>query len=79
MCGVAGIFNIDGAPVSPVVLGRMTDMLAHRGPDDRGTHVDGALGLGHRRLSIIDLSAAGHQPMATPDGRYVLSYNGEVY
>ena len=47
MCGVAGIFNLDGAPVSPVVLGRMTDMLTHRGPDDRGTHVDGGLGLGH--------------------------------
>lgn len=79
MCGVAGIFNLDGAPVSPVVLGRMTDMLTHRGPDDRGVHVDGALGLGHRRLSIIDLTAAGHQPIATPDGRFVLSYNGEVY
>ncbi len=79
MCGVTGILNLDGAPVSPVVLGRMTDLVAHRGPDDHGTHVDGALGLGHRRLSIIDLSTAGHQPMATPDGRYVLSYNGEVY
>jgi asparagine synthase (glutamine-hydrolysing) len=79
MCGVAGIFNLDGAPVSPVVLGRMTDMLTHRGPDDRGTHVDGTLGLGHRRLSIIDLTTAGHQPISTPDGRFVLSYNGEVY
>jgi len=57
----------------------MTDAIAHRGPDGEGQYVDGALGLGHRRLAIIDLSPAGHQPMATEDGRYVLSYNGEVY
>jgi len=53
--------------------------IAHRGPDDEGIWCSGSVGLGHRRLSIIDLSAAGHQPMLTPDGQGVLSYNGEVY
>jgi len=79
LCGVAGILNRTGEPVSPVVLKRMTDVIAHRGPDGEGFYIDGALGLGHRRLAIIDLSPAGHQPMATGDGRFVLSYNGEVY
>ena len=79
MCGIAGIFHIDGAPASNVLLKRMTDAIAHRGPDGEGHYVDGDLGLGHRRLAIIDLSEAGHQPMATEDGRYVIAYNGEVY
>ncbi len=79
MCGVAGIFNLDGAPASAVLLRRMTDAIAHRGPDGEGQHVDGACGLGHRRLSIIDLSPAGRQPMATADGGFVVSYNGELY
>jgi len=79
MCGIAGIVHIDGSPASPVLLRRMTDRIAHRGPDGEGQLVDGPLGLGHRRLAIIDLSDAGRQPMATPDGRYLLSYNGEVY
>ena len=79
MCGIAGILNLNGAPVSPVILRKMTDAIAHRGPDGEGHFVDGALGLGHRRLAIIDLSPAGHQPMATCSGSYVISYNGEVY
>ena len=79
MCGIAGIFHRDGAPASPVLLRRMTDAVKHRGPDGEGYYLDGNLGLGHRRLAIIDLSNAGHQPMATEDGRYVISYNGEVY
>lgn len=79
MCGIAGLFHTNGAPVSPVVLKRMTDVIAHRGPDGEGHYIDGGLGLGHRRLSIIDLSAAGRQPMASEDGRYVIVYNGEVY
>lgn len=79
MCGIAGIFHLDGAPVSPVVLRRMTDAIAHRGPDGEGFHIDSFVGLGHRRLAIIDLSTAGHQPMATADGSCVMVYNGEVY
>ena len=79
MCGITGMFNRHGAPASAVVLRRMTDAIKHRGPDGEGHYVDGPVGLGHRRLSIIDLSPAGHQPMMTRDGRYVISYNGEVY
>ena len=79
MCGVAGYLNLDHAPASARVVERMTDALAHRGPDDEGHFVEGPCALGHRRLSIIDLSSAGHQPMATPDGRFLISYNGELY
>jgi len=79
MCGIAGIVHLDGAPASPVLLKRMTDAIAHRGPDGEGQWVRSNVALGHRRLAIIDLSPAGHQPMITPDGRYVLTYNGEIY
>jgi asparagine synthase (glutamine-hydrolysing) len=79
MCGVAGILNFDRAPASARLVEAMTDAIVHRGPDDEGHFVEGPCALGHRRLSIIDLSAAGHQPMATPDGRFVISYNGELY
>ncbi len=61
------------------MLRKMTDAIAHRGPDGEGFYTDSFIGLGHRRLAIIDLSPAGHQPMITRDGQYVLSYNGEVY
>lgn len=79
MCGIAGIFNLNGAPVSTVILRRMTDAIIHRGPDGEGFYTDGFVGLGHRRLAIIDLSEAGHQPMITKNGQVVLSYNGEIY
>jgi len=79
MCGITGIIHLDGAPVSPVVLKQMTDAIAHRGPDGEGHWIDGNVGIGHRRLAIIDLSPAGHQPMISADQRYVLSYNGEIY
>lgn len=79
MCGVAGLLNLDGAPISPIVLKAMTDAVAHRGPDGEGHWIEENIGLGHRRLAIIDLSPAGHQPMISTDHRYVLSYNGEVY
>src|SRR5262249_26551083 len=79
MCGVTGFLNLDGAPASPVILKAMTDAIGHRGPDGEGHFIDGAFGLGHRRLAILDLSPTGHQPMLTPDGRYILSYNGEIY
>jgi len=79
MCGITGIFNLDGAPVSPVILGKMTDALVHRGPDGKGLYHDNFIGLGHRRLAIIDLSLAGRQPMISQDQQVALSYNGEVY
>ncbi|MFN8615238.1 MAG: asparagine synthase (glutamine-hydrolyzing) [Vampirovibrionales bacterium] len=84
MCGITGVFHRHGEPVSPVRLRRMTDAIAHRGPDGEGFYLDGGVGLGHRRLAIIDLSPAGHQPMIyAPEGQaeqpYVLCYNGEIY
>jgi len=79
MCGIVGILNLNGEPVSQVILRRMTDSIAHRGPDGEGFYINSFVGLGHRRLAIIDLSPAGHQPMATGDGNYILTYNGEVY
>ena len=79
MCGIAGIYNFDGAPASPVTVKAMTEAIAHRGPDGEGQFTDGPVALGHRRLSIIDLSDAAHQPMPSADGRLVITYNGEVY
>jgi asparagine synthase (glutamine-hydrolysing) len=84
MCGFVGILRFDGAPIEAGRLEVMRDTMIHRGPDDRGIFLGPAdakptVGLGHRRLSIIDLSAAGHQPMAIEDGRYVIVYNGEIY
>ncbi|MDX2085768.1 MAG: asparagine synthase (glutamine-hydrolyzing) [Candidatus Melainabacteria bacterium] len=79
MCGITGIFNTNGQPASAVLLRRMTDTIVHRGPDGEGYYVEGPVALGHRRLAIIDLSPAGHQPMMSPDGRFVLTFNGEVY
>jgi asparagine synthase (glutamine-hydrolysing) len=79
VCGIAGILRLDGEPASPDVLLRMTEVIAHRGPDGSGTHLDGPLGLGNRRLAILDLSEAGAQPMLNAAGDVALTYNGEVY
>src|SRR3954466_4523434 len=79
MCGIAGILNRDGAPADAALVQRMTDAIAHRGPDDEGVHAAGPVGLGNRRLAIIDPTPEGHQPMAMPDGRFTITYNGEVY
>jgi asparagine synthase (glutamine-hydrolysing) len=79
MCGITGLINLNGEPVSPLLIKRMTDAIAHRGPDGEGQWIEGNVGIGHRRLAIIDLSPAGHQPMISADHRYVLSYNGEIY
>lgn len=79
MCGITGIFNLNGEPCSSGVLRKMADAIIHRGPDGEGIYNDGFVGLGHRRLAIIDLSPAGHQPMISRDQQVVLSYNGEIY
>lgn len=79
MCGIAGYINLQGEPTSPVIIKRMTDEIVHRGPDGEGQWIEDNVALGHRRLAIIDLSPAGHQPMISTDHRYVLSYNGEIY
>jgi asparagine synthase (glutamine-hydrolysing) len=77
MCGITGLLRRD-APCDAGALTRMRDLVQHRGPDDAGNHLDGPVGLGHRRLSIIDLGT-GHQPMSTTDGRYTIVFNGEIY
>jgi asparagine synthase (glutamine-hydrolysing) len=82
MCGIAGLLAPDGAAVDgSTLVPAMLAHLAHRGPDDDGLWCDPGAGvwLGHRRLAVIDLSVEGHQPMASADGRYVVSYNGEIY
>lgn len=82
MCGIAGFLQTAAlAAEAGACIERMTRRIAHRGPDDVGHWLDPIAGiaLGHRRLSIIDLSAAGHQPMVSPSGRHVIVYNGEIY
>lgn len=81
MCGITGVWSFADFALSREALPRMTAAIAHRGPDDSGHWFDEAAGiaLGHRRLSIVDLSPAGHQPMASASGRYQLVFNGEVY
>ncbi len=80
MCGIVGRLNFEpGRPVDRELVRRMAEALAHRGPDDQGLHVQGPVGLGHRRLSILDLSPAGHQPMANDDGSVRIVFNGEIY
>jgi asparagine synthase (glutamine-hydrolysing) len=77
MCGIAGVLS--SGRVDSLLMRRMIASLRHRGPDDEGIWIDAGVGLGHRRLSIIDLSAAGHQPMISHSERYVLTFNGEIY
>src|SRR5262245_27911589 len=79
MCGICGkIYRDPARRVEPDLLRRMADAIAHRGPDSAGYHLEGAVGLGHRRLSIIDLSA-GDQPMYNEDRSLVAIFNGEIY
>ncbi len=79
MCGIAGILKLDPrARVEEERLRKMCDSIRHRGPDDAGVWIDGPIGLGHRRLSIVDV-AAGHQPMHNQDGQVWITFNGEIY
>ena len=79
MCGINGILNFNNKSVDNNQLIKMRDVLEHRGPDDAGLFIDKNIGLGHRRLSIIDTSPAGHQPFYSENGRYILVFNGEIY
>jgi asparagine synthase (glutamine-hydrolysing) len=79
MCGIAGMVCRDDSLPDKGLLQRMTAAVAHRGPDGEGMWMAPGVGLGHRRLAIVDLSPTGRQPMHSPDGRYAMSYNGEVY
>jgi asparagine synthase (glutamine-hydrolysing) len=79
MCGIVAVWQRDGRPCRPEPVLAMRDSMIHRGPDDAGLHIDGTVGLAHRRLSIVDLSRAGHQPMSNEDGSIWLVFNGEIY
>lgn len=81
MCGIAGIWNLGNLPVDPETLKRFTDSLQHRGPDGNGFYIDAdnTIGLGHRRLAILDLSPSGRQPMSYAAERYWITFNGEIY
>tara|TARA_Y100000589_G_C27197767_1_gene647750 strand:+ start:1803 stop:3677 length:1875 start_codon:yes stop_codon:yes gene_type:complete len=79
MCGIAGLINLGGENVSQTTMKMMTDAIAHRGPDGEGHWIKDNIGLGHRRLAIIDLTESGKQPMISRDNRFVLVFNGEIY
>ncbi|MCU0949496.1 MAG: asparagine synthase (glutamine-hydrolyzing) [Burkholderiaceae bacterium] len=79
MCGFVAIMSVPGSSPDRQLLARMTELIAHRGPDDCGYFVEGQVGLGFRRLSILDLAASGHQPMLSDDERHVIVFNGEIY
>ncbi|HYV03971.1 MAG TPA: asparagine synthetase B, partial [Blastocatellia bacterium] len=79
MCGIAGLYNMTGEPVTADRVLAMCDLIRHRGPDDRDAWTHGPVGLGHQRLSIIDLSPRGRNPMANEDGTVRIVFNGEIY
>src|SRR5436190_19619422 len=79
MCGIVGILRLQsGPPIDRARLASMRDVLRHRGPDGEGLHVSGPIGLGHRRLAIVDV-ALGQQPMTNEDGTVWITFNGEIY
>ncbi|MEM0542082.1 asparagine synthase (glutamine-hydrolyzing) [Flavobacterium sp. j3] len=79
MCGINGIFHLNFKQVDQNQLEKMRDILEHRGPDDKGIFLNNNIGLGHRRLSIIDTTSGGHQPFISENGRYTIVFNGEIY
>src|SRR3989442_13000096 len=78
MCGICGIFDLAGSPINRETLTQMNSVIRHRGPDGEGELVDGEVGLGHRRLSIIDIEG-GAQPIGNEDGSVQIVFNGEIY
>jgi asparagine synthase (glutamine-hydrolysing) len=79
MCGLVAMIALGGSRVDTDAVEAMSEVLTHRGPDDRGSYSDGWVGLGFRRLAILDLAPTGHQPMISADGQLVLVFNGEIY
>ena len=79
MCGIVALLSLNHTDVSRETVERMRDTMSYRGPDDSGVYVSGKVGLGHRRLAILDLSPAGHQPMTNEDGTLWIVFNGEIY
>ena len=86
MCAISGVFNKNGKPVTKKEIDSMLNTMLHRGPDDRGFYIAPStqdktpnIGLGHLRLSIIDLTSDGHQPMSSTDGNLTIVHNGEIY
>ena len=79
MCGIVGVFNLNGEPFGLTALKKMADTIAHRGPDGDGYFVEDNIAIAHRRLSILDVSARGAQPMTSKDGKWVITFNGCIY
>lgn len=79
MCGICGVLQLDGEPVAARTIDRMSEQIAHRGPDGHGSWVEGPVGLAHRRLAIIDLTETGRQPMGNEDASILVTYSGEIY
>ena len=79
MCGISGAYGISDKEQAKILVTKMNDRIAHRGPDDHGYFIDENIALGHRRLAILDLSPAGHQPMFSNDGQLAVVFNGEIY
>lgn len=79
MCGLTGIFNLDDSPVPASVIKKMTGVIGHRGPDGEGFYIHKCLGIGHKRLAIIDITPRGLQPMTSKNGRWVIAFNGCIY
>src|SRR5690242_11462404 len=79
MCGITGYICFDNSKADRLTIERMNNSINHRGPDDEGVFIDGNVGIGHRRLSILDLSSAGHQPMLSSDGKFAIVFNGEIF
>ena len=79
MCGITGVYNFNGSPVPVELIKKMNACIKHRGPDSSGYYLRGHVALGNRRLSILDLSSLGTQPMSDDENKVALTYNGEIY